>query len=83
MTFSVNSNQENNPGLFIENGNTDKSDKYRSVERLHSIYVVEEAHKPEYETVDAFGAMCLNNDLNSIIKTNDISNRNGLDTISA
>jgi aldehyde:ferredoxin oxidoreductase len=46
-------------------------------------YAVEDAHKPEYETVGSFGAMCLNNDLNSIIKMNDMCNRNGLDTISA
>jgi len=46
-------------------------------------YAVEEAHKPEYETVGSFGAMCLNNDLNAIIKMNDICNRSGLDTISA
>ncbi|MCJ7830346.1 MAG: hypothetical protein MUP74_03065, partial [Desulfobacterales bacterium] len=46
-------------------------------------YAVEEAHKPEYETVGAFGAMCLNNDWASIIKLNDMCNRSGLDTISA
>ncbi|MBI4300342.1 MAG: aldehyde ferredoxin oxidoreductase family protein [Chloroflexi bacterium] len=41
------------------------------------------AHKPEYETLCTFGALCLNNDLESIIKANDICNRYGLDTISA
>ena len=41
------------------------------------------AHKPEYETLSAFGTMCLNNNLESIIKANDICNRYGLDTISA
>jgi len=41
------------------------------------------AHKPEYETLGAFGIMCLNNNLKSIIKANDICNRYGLDTISA
>jgi aldehyde:ferredoxin oxidoreductase len=41
------------------------------------------AHKPEYETLSAFGSMCLNNNLESIIMTNDICNRYGLDTISA
>ncbi len=40
------------------------------------------AHKPEYETLAMFGSNCLNNDLESIIKINDICNRNGLDTIS-
>ncbi|MBI2832669.1 MAG: aldehyde ferredoxin oxidoreductase family protein [Chloroflexi bacterium] len=40
-------------------------------------------HKPEYETLVAFGPMCLNNNLPSIIQLNDICNRYGLDTISA
>ncbi|MDO8568827.1 MAG: aldehyde ferredoxin oxidoreductase family protein [Dehalococcoidales bacterium] len=40
-------------------------------------------HKPEYETLAAFGSMCLNRNLPSIIKCNDICNRYGLDTISA
>lgn len=46
-------------------------------------YPVKEAHKPEYETLSAFGTMCLNDDLPSIIKLNDMCNRSGLDTISA
>ncbi len=41
-----------------------------------------EAHKPEYETLAMFGSNCLNNNLESIIKINDICNRYGLDTIS-
>ncbi|MFC1942003.1 aldehyde ferredoxin oxidoreductase family protein [Chloroflexota bacterium] len=41
------------------------------------------AHKPEYETLSMFGSNCLNNNLESIIKVNDICNRYGLDTISA
>lgn len=36
----------------------------------------------EYETLVAFGPMCLNEDLESIIRCNDICNRYGLDTIS-
>jgi aldehyde:ferredoxin oxidoreductase len=40
-------------------------------------------HKPEYETVGAFGTMCLNSNLESIIMANEICNRHGLDTISA
>ena len=40
-------------------------------------------HKPEYETSAAFGSLLLNNNLESIIKANDICNRAGLDTISA
>ncbi len=41
------------------------------------------AHKPEYETLCMFGTNCLNDDIESIIKVNDICNRYGLDTISA
>lgn len=40
-------------------------------------------HKPEYETLAAFGALCLNDNIHSIIKANEICNRYGLDTISA
>jgi len=39
-------------------------------------------HKPEYETLASFGAMCLNDDLASINRCNEICNRYGLDTIS-
>jgi len=42
-----------------------------------------EGHKPEYETLAVYGTMCLNDNLESIIKVNDICNRSGLDTISA
>jgi len=38
-------------------------------------------HKSEYETLGAFGSMCLNDDLASINLCNDICNRAGLDTI--
>jgi aldehyde:ferredoxin oxidoreductase len=41
------------------------------------------AHKPEYETLAMFGSNLLNDNLESIIKLNDICNRCGLDTISA
>jgi len=40
-------------------------------------------HKPEYETEGAFGSMCLNSNLESIIKASDLCNRYGFDTISA
>ena len=46
-------------------------------------YPVSEVHKPEYETIAAFGTLCLNDDLTSIIKLTDMCNRGGLDTISA
>jgi len=42
-----------------------------------------EGHKPEYETLAAFGSMCLNSSLASISKANDICNRMGMDTIAA
>ena len=37
---------------------------------------------PEYETVAAFGSLCLNDNLSAIAKANDLCNRFGLDTIS-
>jgi aldehyde:ferredoxin oxidoreductase len=40
-------------------------------------------HKPQYETLGAFGAMCLNDNFESICRANDICNRHGVDTISA
>ncbi len=40
------------------------------------------AHKPEYETLAAFGAMCLNNNLESIIMACRICDLYGIDTIS-
>jgi len=45
-------------------------------------YEVQEAHKPEYETLAAFGPLLLNDDLESIIRINELCNRYGLDTIS-
>ncbi len=41
-----------------------------------------EGHKPEYETLAAFGAMMLNDDMASITKANELCNEYGLDTIS-
>jgi len=41
-----------------------------------------DTHKPEYETLGAFGTMCLNDNLASINRCNEICNRQGLDTIS-
>ena len=46
-------------------------------------YPVGETHKPEYETIGAFGPMCLNTDPATVFKLNDLCNRSGLDTISA
>jgi aldehyde:ferredoxin oxidoreductase len=41
-----------------------------------------DTHKPEYETLGAFGTMCLNDDLGSINLCNQYCNQYGLDTIS-
>jgi len=38
---------------------------------------------PEYETIAAFGSLCLNDDLDSIALANQLCNEHGLDTISA
>ena len=46
-------------------------------------YPVGETKKPEYDTIGAFGTMCKCDDLENIIKLNDMCNRSGLDTISA
>jgi aldehyde:ferredoxin oxidoreductase len=48
-----------------------------------SRYPVVEVHKPEYETLAGFGTLCLNSNVESIIKANEICNRAGIDTISA
>jgi aldehyde:ferredoxin oxidoreductase len=42
-----------------------------------------EGHKPEYETLAAFGSMCLNDDLATIVKANNLCNDYGMDTIAA
>jgi aldehyde:ferredoxin oxidoreductase len=39
-------------------------------------------HKPEYETLAAFGSMTLNDNIEAIIKANELCNEYGLDTIS-
>ncbi len=49
----------------------------------HGKYEVHEAHKPEYESLAAFGPMCLNDDMESLIYANELCNLYGLDTISA
>lgn len=45
-------------------------------------YRVERGHAPEYEAVASFGAMCLNDSMESIAKANDLCTRYGLDVIS-
>jgi aldehyde:ferredoxin oxidoreductase len=46
-------------------------------------YPVEKVHKPEYETLAAFGTMCMNDNMESLIYANELCNMHGLDTISA
>ncbi|MFH2008899.1 MAG: aldehyde ferredoxin oxidoreductase family protein [bacterium] len=45
-------------------------------------YPLEETHKPEYETLCAFGTMLLVDDLERIYQVNERLNRAGIDTIS-
>lgn len=40
-----------------------------------------EVHRPEYESIAALGPLCLNDDVESVIKANEICNRYGVDTI--
>lgn len=42
-----------------------------------------EVHKPEYESILALGALCMNGDLEGIFTMNELLNRAGMDTISA
>ncbi len=41
------------------------------------------SHKPEFETVTAFGSLLLNDDLDTIFLINELLNRAGMDSISA
>jgi aldehyde:ferredoxin oxidoreductase len=41
-----------------------------------------EMHRPEYESLAALGSLLVNDNLESVIKANDICNRYGIDTIS-
>jgi aldehyde:ferredoxin oxidoreductase len=40
-----------------------------------------EMHRPEYETLAALGNMCLNDNLESVIKANEVCNLYGMDTM--
>ena len=46
-------------------------------------YKVIKAIKPEYKTLIAFGTMCLNDSVESVIKANDICDHYGIDTLSS
>jgi len=54
-----------------------------SLEIANGCYQGDEGHRPEYETLSAFGSLLLNGDLDSIIEINEMCNRAGIDTISA
>ncbi|MHA1384139.1 MAG: aldehyde ferredoxin oxidoreductase family protein [Candidatus Helarchaeota archaeon] len=54
----------------------------RTIEVKEGPFKVSNAAGPEYETVAAFGSMCLNSNLESIAYLNDYCNRMGVDTIS-
>jgi aldehyde:ferredoxin oxidoreductase len=41
-----------------------------------------ESRKPEFQTIGAFGPLCLNDNIESIIKANEICDRYGIDTVS-
>ena len=43
----------------------------------------EEMHRPEYESLSALGGLLMNDNLEAVIKANDICNRYGIDTISS
>lgn len=44
--------------------------------------IPDEMHRPEYETIAALGNLLMNDNLEAVIKANDICNRYGIDTIS-
>jgi len=46
-------------------------------------YQDKETHRPEYETICSFGALILNDDLDTVLQANEYLNRAGMDTISA
>jgi len=48
----------------------------------NSKYKIKKTHQPEYETLSVFGSNCMNSNIESIIKVNDICNSYGIDTIS-
>ena len=43
----------------------------------------DETHKPEYETIEAFGPLLLNRSRDSVFQINELLNRAGMDSISA
>jgi len=55
---------------------------WRHVEVKQGKYAPIEGHGPEYETCASLGSLCLNSNLESIAKANEICNQLGIDTIS-
>ncbi len=53
----------------------------RIVEVKNGPYKTEEGMGPEYETVASLGALCLNDNIEAIVKANELCNRYGIDTI--
>jgi len=45
-------------------------------------YAGAEGHKPEYETLGAFGGLLLHDDFDTVLEINEMCNRAGIDTIS-
>lgn len=43
--------------------------------------IKDEMHRPEYQSLAALGAMLMNDNLEAVIKSNDICNRYGIDTV--
>jgi len=54
----------------------------KEIELREGEYAGLDGHGPEYETTAGFGALCLNDHLESILAANELCNRYGLDTIS-
>jgi len=54
----------------------------KEIKVTEGMYAGLEGHGPEYETTAGFGALLLNEDLESILAANELCNRYGLDTIS-
>ncbi|MFZ2634480.1 MAG: aldehyde ferredoxin oxidoreductase family protein [Desulfosalsimonadaceae bacterium] len=53
----------------------------KSAEVKEGPFQMEKGPGPEYETIATFGSMCLNSNIESIAKANEICNRYGMDTI--
>jgi len=53
----------------------------KSAEVKDGPFQMEKGPGPEYETIATFGTMCLNSNIESIAKSNEICNRYGMDTI--